>query len=82
MELIAASLGLSQVEIDRLKRENPMSVSTVIRNILLTWKRKVGPAATLEKFEEALKDAERDTGASVDWVVFNEAKERILKGRK
>jgi hypothetical protein len=82
MELIAASLGLYEMEIDRLKRENPTSRSTVVRNILLAWKRIVGPDATLEKLEEALKDAERDTGASVDWIVFNEAKERILTGRK
>jgi hypothetical protein len=80
--LIAANLGLYQNEIDKLKRENPTSRGTVVHNILLAWKRIVGPDATLEKLEEALKDAERDTGASVDWVVFSEAKERILAGRK
>ncbi|XP_056015088.1 uncharacterized protein LOC125676201 [Ostrea edulis] len=81
MELIATCLGLSQVEIDRLKRENPTSMSTVVHKILVTWKRKMGPTATLENLEKTLQDAERDTGANVDWDVFNRAKTVILKVR-
>ncbi|XP_056015075.1 uncharacterized protein LOC125676208 [Ostrea edulis] len=82
MELIATCLGLSQVEIDRLKRENPTSMSTVVHNILLTWKRKRGPAATLENLEKSLQDAERDTGAGVNWDVFNRAKKAILEKKE
>ncbi|XP_056015023.1 uncharacterized protein LOC130052885 [Ostrea edulis] len=82
MELIATCLGLSQVEIDRLKRKNPTSMSTVVHNILLTWKRKRGPAATLENLEKSLQDAERQTGAGVDWDGFSRAKEEISKEGK
>jgi hypothetical protein len=82
MELIATSLGLSQVEIYRVKMENHTSMSVVVQDIFLTWKQKLGPAATLEKFEKALEDAERDTSAQVDWEVFRHAKKRILKKRK
>jgi hypothetical protein len=80
MDLIAC-LGLSQVEIDRLKIENPHSLSTVVHKILLTWKRKHGQAATLQNLEEALKDAESDTGAYIDWGAFSQAKERLLRGQ-
>lgn len=79
MELIANYLGLSQVEIDRLKMENPTSMRTVVHNILLTWKRKRGPTATLDNLEKSLQGAERDTGASLDWDVFSRAKKSILK---
>jgi hypothetical protein len=82
MELVAATLELSQVEIDRIKMENPASMSAVVQSIFLTWKQKLGPAATLEKLEEALRDAERDTAAYVDWEVFRQAKKSILKKRK
>ena len=81
MELIAACLELSQVEIDRLKMQNPSSISSVAHNILLTWKQKHGSAATLEKLKGALKDAEEDTGAHVDWDAFDKAKEKISKGK-
>ncbi|XP_056015101.1 probable serine/threonine-protein kinase pats1 [Ostrea edulis] len=81
MELIATCLGLSEVEMDRLKMENPTSMSNVVQKILLTWKRKRGPTATLENLEKSLQDAERDTTASVDWSVINRAKEDILKER-
>jgi hypothetical protein len=70
MELVGAHLGLSQVEIDRVKMENPSSMSAIVHNILLRWKQKLGPAATLEKLEEAL----RDTGAYVDWDEFRRSK--------
>jgi hypothetical protein len=81
MELIAVCLGLSQVEIDRLKMQHPTSIRTVAYNILLMWKQKQGSTATLDKFEQALKDAEEDTGAHVDWDTFGKAKEKISKGK-
>jgi hypothetical protein len=74
MELVAASLRLSQVEIVRVKMENPTSMGAVVHNILLRWKQKLGPAATLEKLEKDLRDAERDTGAYVDWDEFRRSK--------
>lgn len=77
-ELVAKYLQLKQNEIDILKMENP-SVKIVIHKILLTWKRKLGPGATLEMLEKTLQDAERDTGASLDWDVFSRAKKSILK---
>ncbi|XP_056015156.1 uncharacterized protein LOC125676198 [Ostrea edulis] len=81
MELIATCLGLSQVEIDRLKMDNPMSTSTVVHNILVTWKRKLGDAATLENLEKSLQEAEKHTGASVDWSVFSQAKEALKSSK-
>ncbi|XP_056015025.1 probable serine/threonine-protein kinase pats1 [Ostrea edulis] len=79
-EVVAKYLQWKQNEIDILKMETP-SVKTVIHKILLTWNRKLGPAATLENLEKALEGAERDTGAGVNWDVFNQAKKAILEGR-
>jgi hypothetical protein len=81
MELIAACLGLSQVEIDRIMMENQRSMSTAVHKIFLTWKRKLGQAATLENLENSLQDAERDTGVHVDWELFRQAKTDLLKKR-
>jgi hypothetical protein len=78
MELVATSLQLSQAEINRLKIENPTSMSDVIQGIFVTWKHKRGPAATLENLEKALKATEEDTGAILNWIVFSQAKKRIL----
>lgn len=80
-EVVAKYLQWKQNEIDILKMETP-SVKTVIHKILLTWNRKLGPAATLENLEKALEGAERDTGAGVNWDVFNRAKKAILKKKK
>jgi hypothetical protein len=82
VELIATGLRLSQAEINRCKMENPNSISTVVHNILLMWKRKLASTATLENLEEALLAVEKDTGASVNWDVFSQAKKDILKKRK
>jgi hypothetical protein len=82
LELIATCLQLTQVEIDKLQMENATSLNIVVHKILLTWKRKLGPTATLGMLEKSLKDAERNTGASVDWDVVSRAKDDILKERK
>jgi ABC-type dipeptide/oligopeptide/nickel transport system permease subunit len=80
--VIAACLGVPQVEIDRLKMENPNSMSTAMQIILLAWKRRLGHAATLEELEEAFMEANRVTGASIDWQLFRQAKDTILKKKE
>ncbi|XP_056018466.1 uncharacterized protein LOC125668285 [Ostrea edulis] len=81
-ELIAKYLlQLSQNEIDILKKENK-SKKTMIHIIFRKWRSKLGNSATLEKLEKSLKDAERDTGVSLDWDIFRRAKEDILKNKK
>jgi hypothetical protein len=82
MVLIAACLGLSQVEIERLRMENPTSMNTVMHNVLLAWKNKLGHAATLGKLEDEIGKAEIDTGACIDWWEFHQAKDAILKKRE
>jgi hypothetical protein len=82
MELIAVYLELSQVEVERLKMEFPTSMSTVVHHILLTWRRKLGHAATLQNLEEALRNAEKDTGVNIEWDVFSQAKENILREKR
>jgi hypothetical protein len=82
MELVAACLGLSQVEIERLKMENPNSMSNAMQSILLTWKRRLGHAATLGELEKAFLEAHKDTRASMDWQLFEQAKDAILKKKK